>query len=469
MKRRKRNSGRAAGIGPAIISRRGFLRLGCTAVATMGMSAALNRFGMMSALAGATADYRALVCVFLFGGNDSNNVIVPTDNTRLTQYQQARADLALAANTLLPIGDSHGNTYGLHPALSNIQSLYSQKAAAIVLNVGSLVGPLTKSAYQNGTSPAPSNLFSHSDQQTQWQSSVPNATLSVSGWGGRIADTIGSGSNFPAGMSVAGNTLFLAGLTTTPTTVVPNATNSPLGLFGDNGMPDGNARNAAIQQMLSFNTGFALVQAANGIMSDGLSVDSLLNGAFKSASKLQTVFPGTDIGGQLQQIAKIIQVRSALGVNRQIFFCSLGGFDTHSAQLGIQGNLLSQLSAALGAFYAATQELGVDHLVTTFTESDFNRTFQPNSNAGSDHAWGSNHLVIGGAVNGGDVYGTLPQYELSGPDDANNRGVWIPGFGIDQYGATLASWFGLDANQLNTVFTNLSQFNGVTNLGFMGA
>jgi uncharacterized protein (DUF1501 family) len=466
MKRRKRETERAAGIGPAIISRRGFLRLGCTAVATMGMSAALNRFGMMSALAGAPPGYRALVCVFLFGGNDSNNVIVPTDNTRLTQYQQARADLALAANTLLPIGDSHGNTWGLHPVLTDVQSLYGNKSAAIVLNVGSLVGPLTKAAYQNSSSPAPSNLFSHSDQQTQWQSSVPNATLSVSGWGGRVVDALGSGSNLPAGMSVAGNTLFLTGLSSTPATVVPGL---PLGLFGDNGQADGNARNAAIQQMLSFNTGFALVQAANGIMSDGLSVDSLLNGAFSGAAPLMTAFPSSQIGAQLQQIAKIIQVRSTLGVNRQIFFCSLGGFDTHSAQLGIQGNLLSQLSSALGAFYAATQELHVDQQVTTFTESDFNRTFQPNSNLGSDHAWGSNHLVIGGAVNGGDVYGTLPQYELSGPDDANNRGVWIPGFGIDQYGATLASWYGLDSNQLSTVFTNLSQFNGVTNLGFMGA
>jgi uncharacterized protein (DUF1501 family) len=451
--------------GPLILSRRSFLKIGCSSVATLGITAAINRFGMMSALAGAPSDYRALVCVFLFGGNDSNNLIVPTDTTRLAQYGAARAELALAANTLLSIGDSHGNPFGLHPGLPEIQKLYTQKAAAFVLNVGSLVGPLTKSAYQNNSAPVPSNLFSHSDQQTQWQSSVPNATLSTSGWGGRVAETLGSGGNFPAGLSVAGNSLFLVGASSNPATVIPGA---PLGLFGTPGAPDTIARFNGIQQLLSFNSGFKLVQAANGVMSDGLTVDALLNGAFAGAPKLTTVFPKTQIGAQLQQVAQIIQVRSNLGVNRQIFFCSLGGFDTHSDQLSIQGHLLGQLSPAIGSFYATTQELGVDSKVTTFTESDFSRTFQPNSNHGSDHAWGSNHLVVGTAVNGGDVYGVFPEFALSGPSDANDRGVWIPGFGIDQYGATLASWYGLASSQLTTVFTNLSQFNGVTNLGFMG-
>src|SRR5216683_1295217 len=228
MKRHRKQTGG----GPLILSRRSFLKVGCCSVATLGITAAMNRFGMMSALASASTDYRALVCVFLFGGNDSNNVIVPTDIPRLTQYQQLRGDLALAANTLLPIGDSHSNTYGLNAQLPEIQTLYSQKAAAIVLNVGSLVGPLTRTTYQNNTAPAPSNLFSHNDQQTQWQTSVPNATLAVSGWGGRVAEALGSGSNFPAGLSVAGNSLYLAGLNSTPATVVPNI---KLGLLGDDG------------------------------------------------------------------------------------------------------------------------------------------------------------------------------------------------------------------------------------------
>lgn len=453
------------GVGPLILSRRSFIRLGCCSVATLGITAAMNRFGMMSALAGTATDYRALVCVFLFGGNDSNNLIVPTDIARLTQYQQLRGDLVLAANTLLPIGDSHSNTYGLNAQLPEIHTLYTQKAAAIVLNVGSLVGPLTRTTYQNKTAAAPSNLFSHNDQQTQWQSSIPNATLSFSGWGGRVAEQLGSGSNFPAGLSVAGNSLYLAGLTSTPATVVPN---SQLGLLGDDGSAGAIARDNGMQQLLSFNSGFALVQASNGIMSNGLTVDKLLNGAIASGPKLTTVFPKTGLGAQLQQIAQIIAVRSSLGVNRQIFFCSLGGFDTHSDQINIQNSLLAQLSAAVGAFYAATQELGVDHQVTTFTESDFSRTFQPNSNHGSDHAWGSHQMVVGSAVNGGDVYGTLPTFALNGPDDANDRGVWIPGFGIDQFGATLASWYGLSSNQLGIVFANLSQFNSA-NLGFMGA
>ena len=461
----KRRDSKPRERGPLILSRRSFIRLGCCSVATLGITAAMNRFGMMSAMASNAADYRALVCVFLFGGNDSNNLIVPTDSQRLTQYQQLRGDLALAANTLLAIGDSHSNTYGLNAQLPEIHTLYSQKAVAIVLNVGSLVGPLTRTTYLNNTAPAPSNLFSHNDQQTQWQSSIPNATLSFSGWGGRVAEQLGSGSNFPAGLSVAGNSLFLAGLKSTPATVVPN---TQLGLLGDDGSPAAIARDNGIQQLLSFNSGFALVQASNGIMSDGLTVDKLLNGAIASGPKLTTVFPGTALGAQLQQIAQIIAIRSSLGVNRQIFFCSLGGFDTHSDQLNIQNSLLGQLSGAVGAFYAATQELGVDHQVTTFTESDFSRTFQPNSNNGSDHAWGSHQMVVGSAVNGGDVYGTLPTFALSGPDDANNRGVWIPGFGIDQFGATLASWYGLSSSQLSTVFANLSQFSSA-NLGFMGA
>jgi len=451
--------------GPLILSRRSFLKVGCCSVATLGITAAMNRYGMMSALASASTDYRALVCVFLFGGNDSNNVIVPTDIPRLTQYQQLRGDLALAANTLLPIGDSHSNTYGLNAQLPEIQTLYSQKAAAIVLNVGSLIGPLTRTTYQNNTAPAPSSLFSHEDQQTEWQTSIPNATLATSGWGGRVAKVLGSGSNFPAGFSVAGNSLFLAAPNSTPATAVPGL---QLGLLGDDGSPGAVARANGIQQLLSFNSGFTLVQASNGMMSDGLSVDKLLIGAIATGPKLTTVFPQTPLGAQMQQIAQIIGIRSSLGVNRQIFFCSLGGFDTHSDQVKIQTGLLGKLSAAIGAFYAATQELGVDHQVTTFTESDFGRTFQPNSSQGSDHAWGSHHLVVGSAVNGGDVYGTLPIFALNGPDDANDRGVWIPGFGIDQYGATLASWYGLSGSQLGTVFANLSQFSSA-NLGFMGA
>ena len=365
----------------------------------------------------------------------------------------------------MPIADSHGNPYGLHPGLPEIHTLYGQKAAAFVLNVGSLVGPLSKMTYQNNSAPIPSNLFSHSDQQTQWQSSIPNATLSISGWGGRVADMLGSGSNFPPGLSVAGNSLFLVGQSSTPATVVPGAA---LGLFGAAGAPDTIARANGLQQLISFNTGFKLVQAANGVLSDGLSVDATLNGALTGATTLKTVFPKTGLGAQLQQVARIIQIRSSLGVNRQIFFCSIGGFDTHSAQVNIQAGLLAELSGALNAFYASTQELGVDSQVTTFTESDFSRTFQPNSNAGTDHAWGSHQIVIGTSVNGGDIYGTLPLFELSGPDDAVNRGIWIPGFGIDQYGAALASWYGLSSGQLGTVFTNLSKFSGPIP-GMMGA
>src|SRR5258708_6470967 len=309
----KRHDSKRYGVGPLILSRRSFIKLGCCSVATLGITAAMNRFGMMSALASASADYRALVCVFLFGGNDSNNVIVPTDIPRLTQYQQLRGDLALAANTLLPIGDSHSNIYGLNAQLPEIQTLYSQKAAAIVLNVGSLIGPLTRTTYQNNTAPAPSSLFSHEDQQTEWQTSIPNATLATSGWGGRVAKVLGSGSNFPAGFSVAGNSLFLAAPNSTPATAVPGL---QLGLLGDDGSPGAVARANGIQQLLSFNSGFTLVQASNGMMSDGLSVDKLLIGSIATGPKLTTVFPQTPLGAQMHQIRQIIRIRSSLVVNR---------------------------------------------------------------------------------------------------------------------------------------------------------
>ena len=218
--------------------------------------------------------------------------------------------------------------------------------------------------------------------------------------------------------------------------------------------------------MLTFDTGMTLVHAANSALEQGLHDDDQLSKALAGATALQTVFPTTGIGQQLLQAAKLIQVRRQLGMRRQIFFASLGGFDTHSGQLATQDSLFTQISAAASAFHDATLELGVDQQVTLFTESDFNRTFQPNGNAGTDHAWGGHHLVLGGAVRGGDLYGRFPTFALGGPDDAANEGRWIPSVSVDQYAATLASWFGVDVADLTTVFPNLSNFPD-WNVGFM--
>jgi uncharacterized protein (DUF1501 family) len=443
-----------------IISRRGFLRVGCCTLGAIGAGAMLSKLGLINALASATG-YQALVCIFLFGGNDSNNTLVPVDS-RYATYNTLRANLALAENTLLPITALDGTPYGLHPSLTEIQSLYNQKAAALVMNVGTLVQPITRQQYLSNIVAVPNSLFSHADQQIQWQSSIPQAFNSTSGWGGRAADALKANGvaigALPTGVSTAGNDLFLAGQSTTPATVVPGA---PLGFQH----PD-STRDAALQSLLGFNTGFSLVQAANSSMTDGIAIAGVLNRAFAGAPPLGVTFPNTQLGDQLKQIAQIIQVRAQLNASRQIFFAGIGDFDTHSGQLDRQGPLLQEVSQAIDAFYAATVDLGVDSAVTTFTSSDFSRTFQPNSRDGSDHAWGSHQLVVGGAVKGGDLYGSYPELALNAGDDAVDRGIWIPSTSVDQYGATLASWFGIGAADLTTVFPNLGNFSSKS-LGFM--
>jgi uncharacterized protein (DUF1501 family) len=227
------------------------------------------------------------------------------------------------------------------------------------------------------------------------------------------------------------------------------------------------ARLAAFQQVLTFDTGISLVQSSSAIASQAIKESALLASALGGAATLQTQFPTTGIGAQLEQVAQIIQARGALGLQRQIFFCSLGGFDTHSNQLPAQDSLLAQLNAAMTAFYNATVELGLAQQVTSFTLSDFSRTFQPGSNGGSDHGWGGHHMIMGGAVAGGDVYGQFPQLALGGPSDAGSNGRWIPTISVDQYGGTLAQWFGVASADLPSIFPNIASFPTPT-LAFLG-
>jgi uncharacterized protein (DUF1501 family) len=227
------------------------------------------------------------------------------------------------------------------------------------------------------------------------------------------------------------------------------------------------ARFNAVENLLTADSGISLVQAANSELAMSIADAKALANALAGAPALQTKFPTTSLGTQLQQVAQIIQVQSMLGMSRQIFFCSLGGFDTHTGELATHNNLYPQVSQALAAFYNATQEIGMAQNVTTFTESDFNRTFQPTSGDGSDHGWGGHHLLMGGTVRGGQVYGKFPTFQLGGPDDTDVRGRWIPSTAIDQYGATLASWFGIPNSVLPTIFPNLANF-GTANLGFLG-
>lgn len=434
-------------------SRRGFLRLGLTSGA----------LGAMNALA-AGSDYKALVCVFLFGGNDCHNTVVPIQTAlqNYTAYSAIRGSLAVPQTQLVPVNNG-SDVYGLHPKLAELGALYNSGKAAILPNTGMLVQPIANRQALLAGAPTPLNLYSHSDQQDQWQTAVPS-NLSATGWGGRLSDYMvptNSGAKYPSLIVTGSGGIFSTGGATYPATVPPS------GAIGLGGLGNNMARLLGSQQVLQFDNGLQLVQSANAVTVRGQNHAGLLNGALATAPALSTVFPTGQLAAQLKMVARIISVRSQLGLSRQVFFCSLGGFDTHSAQAGAHDALLQQLSQSLAAFYAATQELLVDQQVTTFTASEFGRTLMPNSSGGTDHAWGGHHFVAGGAVQGGKMYGAFPLLALGGPSDATGRGALIPGTSVDQMGAAMARWFGVPDQNMGQVFPNVGNFPGPY-LGFLG-
>jgi uncharacterized protein (DUF1501 family) len=446
-------------------NRRTFIK--SASLAAAGSAAGLRPFGALNALAQSATDYKALVCIYLFGGNDGNNTLVQFDSKDYANYSSIRGPLAIPQSQLLQL--SAAPTYAVHPNLPDIQSLFDKNAAAFVTNVGTLIEPTNRAQYiasQFNGNGLPSNLFSHPDQRLEWENAAASTTTQT-GWAGRIADTLNvtynPNGNFPMVTSVAGDTLFCDGSHTSPVSVSP-------GNIGAGQCSEGAecaARQATAQALLGFNSGVTLIQADNNITTKAYAYAKALSDAVQSVNPLKTMFPANNgLAAQLQQIAQIIQVRSALGVNRQIFFAGIGNFDTHGGQLVEQGQLLAGISSAIAAFYQATQELGVQNNVTSFTMSDFGRALQPNSNSGSDHAWGSHHMVIGGAVKGGKLYGTFPTLALGGPDDSGSNGRWVPTTASIQYAATLAQWFGVSAAQLPTIFPNIGNFS-TTNLGFV--
>jgi len=447
-------------------NRRDFLKTTCCSAAAGFAAASFSRFGLVNALAQTATDYKALVCVFLFGGNDSNNMIIPYDSAGYNAYKSARGGLALAQGSLLPVTPpSIGSPFAFHPRFTGMQLLFNSKNLAVLANVGTLLQPTTASQFQKGSAPLPMNLFSHSDQEAQMQTAILDRVADT-GWAGRTADKIQSiyGGTFPIIISLAGTNIFCEGVVAQA--IQSNGNPTQL-LNGFGGGTDSNARLAALQSLLTFDTGLSLIQAASTTTGNAIQNGQALAAALATGTPLATQFPKNSyFASQLQQVAKIIQVRAALGLQRQIFFVSMGGFDTHTGQLPQQDSLFNDLNTSLSAFYQATVEMGVASSVTTFSLSDFGRTYSPNSD-GTDHAWGSHHLVMGGAVKGGDFYGTFPTLAVNGPDDATGQGRWVPTTSIDQYAATLASWFGVAATDLPTIFPNLANFTTPT-LGIMG-
>jgi uncharacterized protein (DUF1501 family) len=442
--------------------RRSFLRLSAR-LAALGLSglgfAPARRFFAADVQASAVTDYKALVCIYQFGGNDGNNLIVPLDTPRYTAYTSLRGSLALNSGKLTAaVSDAQSSPWAFHYGLAEMPAIYNSGKLAVVLNVGMLTRPLTRTQYQQGMS-APSNLFSHSDQTVQAQTAMDQQV--ASGWGGRLLEAFGANDNLAA-ISLSSPALFLDGQYFRSNVIPPG---SNLGLSGMNIWPSSaaTARRQALNAILGLDGGNAMREAANRAFADGLQLaDTLANSG--SVTPLTTTFPGSGLGNQLKEVARLIRLRAQMGPGRQVFFCSVGGYDTHTGQDYQQWANLQELSRAMDAFYKATQEAGLANQVTTFTQSEFGRTLQPNG-SGTDHAWGSHQVVLGGAVKGG-IYGTYPTLALGGPDDANNRGVWIPSLSTAQFGATLGKWFGASASELNLAFPTLPQF-ATADIGFM--
>ena len=460
-------------------TRRDFLRTSACAVGGAALASTVESLGLVSAYAQGASGYRALVCVFLNGGNDGDNMLVPLDDYSSYSAARSAAGLAIPKDSLLALNSTRGRQFGVNPNMPDVRDLYNHGKLAVQFNVGPLIEPITRAAYRGGSGRAPANLFSHSDQVLIWQTSL-DGSVGGSGWGGRVADRaafLNGPSQFPQSVAIFPTQRFCNGLNTRALTLgdASRPLNNAL-LYdappGFSGFTDAQkaARRTAADEARALDRDNAFVAAAGDVRTNAIQTSAALASA---SPNVTTPFPATKLGLQLQQVARVIALRDLFQMKRQIFFCFLEGFDTHFGQRGdgaaSQDSLLSQLSQSLRAFYNATVELGVAEGVTTFTVSDFGRTLDPagsGSGAGSDHGWGNHHLVLGGAVRGGDFYGTPPALVCNGPDDADTRGRWIPTTSIEQFGATLATWYGLPAADLPAVFPLVNRFS-TPNLGFM--
>jgi len=460
-------------------NRRQFIRqCACAALGTTSIASTIWNLRSIRAAtansigAAAASDFKALVCLFLYGGNDANNLIIPSDTSDYNAYAAARQGLAIPQSSLLPITPASyadGRTFGLHPSLLDapagpstlpgLQNLFAQGKLALLSNVGTLVAPVTRAQYLSDTAALPPQLFSHNDQSVQWQTSVPDQPPR-SGWGGRMADlliSMNGTAQISMSISLAGTNTFQVGNTVFEYQMSPYGVTSLTGYSGNT--------KTALDSLISLPHQNLFEDEFAKITRRSLDNAALLSTALAGVN-LTTFFPtGNYLADQLKMIAKMIAARNTLGMSRQIFFCSVGGYDTHGDQLTAHANLLTELNNALASFYQATVDLGVADKVTTFTASDFGRTFPVNNGAGSDHGWGNHQIILGGAVKGRDIYGRVPALVVNGPDDTD-EGRWIPTTSVDEYSATLAKWFGVTPTDMATVFPNLSRFS-TPDLGFM--
>lgn len=506
------------------VNRRDFLRK--SLAAALGGAGAYSALGNLRLIAAASAatrpvsfnDYKALVCVFLGGGNDAFNMLAPYDATHYATYAATRQGLALSgadlqanALTARPLSDglpggppSDGASYGLHPAMGQVQNgnaglhgLFNNGKAAIVANVGTLVRPVTQAQYQAGTVQLPEQLYSHDDQSNQWQTSRPD-DADADGWGGRVADMLYAANTgaLPMSITMSGITRYLRANITHQYALDPwNAAAEAAGGIDGDGNPvpfftvpglsfrgDGPdswmlredpGRTAAYDALRAAGTQANVLERAYADASNRAIANATLLNAAMDGIRLATPFPDTDLGNQLAATALLIKVRASLGMSRQVFFVSVGSYDTHADQASEQESNMRELSQALAAFHDATVEMGISESVTAFTASDFGRSL-PANGSGTDHGWGAHHFVVGGAVRGGRFYGTMPSlgaYRDSDPQGSNpdetGYGQIIPQLSVDQYAATLAEWFGVGSGGIADLFPNLGRFSA-PNLRFLG-
>ena len=463
------------------MSRRRFLgQASCAALGSTTFLSSILNLGVANSLAGMAAPnlsagggYKAMVCILLAGGNDSFNMLVPRNGANYTEYANTRSNLALPQGELLPLNftDTNGKQFGLHPSMPEVQNLFNSGKLSFVSNIGTLVEPTTKTQYLNGSVQTPVGLLSHADQIQQWQTSIPQ-TRSSKGWGGRMADILEAGNtnqNISMNISLSGTNIYQAGNQSTQY-AIRSSVGGSVGINNyegtsalDMALKTGTESLLAQQYQDIFKSTFT--NKINTAQDNHVEFSSALSGV----TPLTTTFSDNTMSANMELIANTIAARDTLGVSRQTFFINFGGWDHHDTVLDNQTAMLGVVSKALAEFEAALQELGLADCVTTFTISDFGRTLTSNGN-GSDHAWGGNVMVMGDAVNGGQIYGEYPSLALNSTTDVGGA-ILLPSISTDEYFAELSQWFGVSNGDLSYVLPNIGNFynvnSGTAPIGFM--
>lgn len=446
------------------LSRRDFVRL----VAGSGAMAAIGQLGRTTAMAAPNGSYRAMVGIFLFGGNDGWNMVIPTD-ARHAAYLAARGSVGIKASQLTALT---GTAYALHPAMAALRALWDEGSLALVLNAGTLFAPLTKATYQARPDLRPANLLSHADEQAHWQGLRARDT-NVDGFMGRLTDRIAGGA-IPPLISLGGSTLATIGRTSSALVLPSTGTLTRSG-YSAGGSAANQAKNAAIDALASGAGYGAIAEVTARDMGAAYGQAGTANTIITATSALDGYFtnPATgaaltsDVARQLMRVARMIEARGTLGHSRQTFFVSQGGYDNHSGQVGggnndtgTHANLLADLAMAMAGFHRAMQSIGMGENVTAFTMSDFGRTYRGNAQNGTDHAWGSNHLVVGGNVTPGGIFGAYPDPVLGGASDISGEGRFVPALAQEEYLGAIARWHGVAEADMPYVFPNWATWNG---------